>query len=111
MVRVAVGPDGMNKTERRYADHLELQRVMGEVDGWRFEPLKFRIGHGCFYTPDFEVVTADGYLEYHEVKGFWRDDARVKIKAVARLFRDRKFIAVQLVKGAWEFEDIKPGGV
>ena len=57
------------------------------------------------------VVTADGLLQYHEVKGFWRDDARVKIKVAARLFRDRKFIAVQWKAKRWVFEVISPSGV
>ena len=107
-VRVVSGPDGMNKTERRYAQTLELD---DRVTTWRFEPLKFRLAAGCFYTPDFEVVTADGLLQYHEVKGFWRDDARVKIKVAARLFRDRKFIAVQWKAKRWVFEVISPSGV
>jgi hypothetical protein len=99
----------MNKTERAYSQRLETLRLAGEILAWRFEPLKFRLGHACYYTPDFEVVDLDGLLEYHEVKGFWRDDARVKIKTAARLFGDRRFIAVQLVKGSWSVEDINPG--
>lgn len=98
----------MNKTERAYADDLELRRLAGEILRWRFEPLKFRIGHACFYTPDFEVVLPDGTVQYHEVKGFWRDDARVKIKAVASLFNDRHFQAVQKAGMGWKVEEIKP---
>jgi hypothetical protein len=98
----------MNKTEQAYSEHLEALRLAGELRAWRFEPLKFRIGRGCYYTPDFEVITAEGYLEYHEVKGWWRDDARVKIKAVASLFPDRRFIAVQKSKAGWKVEEIKP---
>lgn len=112
MARVVVGPDGMNKTERAYSAKLSLDKSEGLIQEWRFEPLKFRIGHACFYTPDFEIVTSDGLLEYHEVKGYWMDDARVKIKAVARLFRDRRFVAVKKAKrGGWDFEEIKPSGV
>jgi hypothetical protein len=33
-----------------------------------------------FYTSDFMVMLADGRLEAHEVKGFWQEDARAKIK-------------------------------
>ncbi len=109
--RVRVAADGMNKTERAYSQTLEIQRLAGTIRHWRFEPLKFRIGHACYYTPDFEVVTAEGLLEYHEVKGRWMDDARVKIKAVARLFRDRRFLAVKAKRGSWEFEEISPSGL
>jgi hypothetical protein len=98
----------MNKTERAYADRLELLKRAGEIRTWRFEPVKFRLGHTCWYCPDFEVVTKSGELEYHEVKGFWRDDARVKIKTAASMYRDRAFIAVQWKKKAWVFEPISP---
>ena len=106
MARVRVGSDGMNTTERAYADRLELLRRAGEIRCWRFEPVKFRLAKGTYYTPDFEVITDGGELEYHEVKGFWRDDARVKIKVAARLFDDRRFVAVQWVKRVWQFEEI-----
>jgi hypothetical protein len=116
MARVRAGsePGGMNRTEREYAGVLDLRVAAGEVARWRFEPLKFRLGAACFYTPDFEVVLADGTLEYHEVKGgHWMEDARVKIKAVAALFADRRFVAVQKRRkkdgGGWKVEEIKPG--
>ena len=32
------------------------------------------------------MILADGTLELHEVKGFWRDDAKVKIKAAAQQY-------------------------
>ena len=110
-VRIQTNALGMNKTEQAYADLLELRKRAGEIHGYRFEPLKFNLGSACFYTPDFEVVLPDGVLEYHEVKGFWRDDARVKIKAVARQFSDRLFVVVMKKAkkhgGGWEREEIR----
>lgn len=79
--RLPVG--AMNKTEAAYAAHLELLRQSGEVKWIRFEGLKLRLADNTFYTPDFAVMAADGVLEMHEVKGFWQDDARVKIKVAA----------------------------
>jgi hypothetical protein len=38
-------------------------------------------------------MRADGSLECHEVKGFWADDARVKIKVAAEMYPFR-FIAI-----------------
>ena len=70
----------MNKTEAKYANLLESRRVAGEILSYHFEEIKFKIGHNCWYTPDFFVVKQN-CLEVHEVKGFMRDDARVKIKA------------------------------
>ncbi|TAN00946.1 MAG: hypothetical protein EPN45_13510 [Rhizobiaceae bacterium] len=93
----------MNKTEAAYAQHLELRRAVGEVQWYAYEGLKFRLADNTFYTPDFAVMLADGTLEAHEVKGFWEDDARVKIKVAASLF-PLQFIAVKKDKSGWSFE-------
>ncbi len=84
----------MNKTEAAYGQHLELLKRAGEVLWYRFEGLKLRLADGTFYTPDYFVMVAGGQLECHEVKGFWQDDARVKIKVAADLYPLR-FIAVR----------------
>ena len=54
------------------------------------------------------VVRPDGTLEFHEVKGFWRDDARVKIKTAADKF-PFVFIAAKQTKTGWEIETIQEG--
>jgi hypothetical protein len=46
-----------------------------------------------FYTCDFAVLRADMSFELHEVKGYWEQDSRVKIKVAASLYPFR-FIAV-----------------
>src|SRR5690242_6034111 len=93
----------MNRLEAKYAQELELRRRVGEITWWEFEPLKFRLADNTFYTPDFLVMLPDGQLEAHEVKGFWQDDARVKIKVSAEHF-PVKFVAVTQARGAWQFE-------
>jgi hypothetical protein len=100
---------GMNKTEWRYADHLDNLIRLGEVKEWAFEADKLTLGHRCTYTPDFRVTFADGRIEYHEVKGFWRDDARVKIKVAARLNPQTMFKAVKWVNRQWVYELIPSG--
>lgn len=87
-------PQGMNKLEREYAEHLEIRRIAGEVLWWAYEPIKFRLAASTFYTPDFGVMLANGEVEFHETKGFWEDDARVKIKCAADKFPFR-FIALK----------------
>jgi hypothetical protein len=82
--RMPVG--GMNKTEQAYADRLEAMRRNGFVLWFEFEAIKLRLADNTFYTPDFTVMAHDGVIEFHEVKGFWEDDARVKIKVAAKLF-------------------------
>lgn len=99
----------MNRWEQDYANMLEDQRQAGEIRGWEYEPEKLRLAKRTWYTPDFRVVRADGRIEFHEVKGFWRDDARVKIKVAARLHPYR-FLAVQKIPkgdgGGWKYEEI-----
>ena len=84
----------MNKTEAEYAQLLAMRKQAGEVAWYRFEGVKLRLADKTFYSPDFAVMLANGQLEMHEVKGFWRDDARVKIKVAAEQFPFR-FIAVR----------------
>ncbi|MCZ4064110.1 DUF1064 domain-containing protein [Oxalobacter aliiformigenes] len=84
----------MNKTEAEYAEHLEILKRTGEIAWYRFEGMKFRLADNTFYTPDFAVMRPDGELEMHEVKGFWRDDARVKIKVAADIY-PVEFVAVK----------------
>lgn len=53
-------------------------------------------------------MNADGVMEMHEVKGFWTDDARVKIKVAADQYPFR-FIAFKAVAksrgGGWLREE------
>ena len=97
----------MNKTEAAYAGHLELLRHAGQVQWFKFEGLKLRLADNTFYTPDFAVMSADGVMEMHEVKGFWQDDARAKIKIAADLYPFR-FIAIKALPkkagGGWGVE-------
>ena len=104
--RLKVG--AMNQTEAAYARTLELRKASGEVAWYKFEGLKFRLADNTFYTPDFAVLLADGSLEAHEVKGYWQDDARAKIKIAADIYPLR-FVAVQALPkkagGGWKTEE------
>ncbi|MBO3002248.1 DUF1064 domain-containing protein [Stenotrophomonas maltophilia] len=111
MTRFARGrmPAGqMNKAEQAYAQHLERLRATGDVEWYRFEGVKLRLADNTFYTPDFAVMSGDGVMEMHEVKGFWTDDARVKIKVAAGQYPFR-FIAFKAVAknrgGGWLREE------
>lgn len=93
-----------NQTEAAYQRLLELAKAAGEIAWYRFEGIKFRLADNTFYTPDFIVMTATGLLEAHEVKGFWTDDARVKIKVAAEQYPVR-FVAVKKGRaGGWDYE-------
>lgn len=104
--RLPVG--SMNKTEAAYEAHLREQQHAGAVLWFKFEGVKLRLADNTFYTPDFAVLPSACVLELHEVKGFWQDDARVKIKVAASLYPFR-FIAVKARAkrdgGGWEQEE------
>ncbi|PZO78488.1 MAG: DUF1064 domain-containing protein [Mesorhizobium amorphae] len=98
----------MNKTEIAYAAHLEEGKAAGEILWWAFEPWKLRLAENTFLTPDFGVMRFDGSIECHEVKGFWMEDARVKIKVAASKHPFR-FLAVKVRPkregGGWTVEE------
>jgi len=98
----------MNKTEEAYAAHLESLRSIGLVAWYKFEGVKLRLADNTFYSPDFAVMTASGVMQMHEVKGFWQDDARVKIKVAADIY-PFEFLAVKVKPkkdgGGWAKEE------
>ena len=102
-------PGEMNRTEQAYAQHLELRKQAGEVAWFRFEGVKLRLADNTFYTPDFFVMLANGELEAHEVKGFMRDDANVKLKVASASFPLRFYLIKARAKkdgGGWDVEAI-----
>jgi len=93
-----------NKTEALYEDRvLKPALHSGEIAWYRFEGIKLRLADNTFYTPDYAVMRRNGEMEIVEVKGFWTDDARVKIKVAAAQY-PFQFVAVQRVKGEWKEE-------
>ena len=97
---------GMNRTEARYAGELDLRQKVGEIAWYAFEGVTLKLGFDCRYTPDFAVMLANGELEMHEVKGFFRDDALVKIRTAATIFPFR-FMLARLEKGAFNVQEVK----
>lgn len=101
-------PGVMNGTESEYAALLETRKLTGDIAWYSFEAITLKLAQDTRLTPDFLVMRGDGSLECHEVKGFWEDDARVKIKVAAEKFPFR-FIAVQRIPkkhgGGWKAEE------
>jgi len=98
----------MNKTEAAYSEILSMMRHTGEIQWFKFEGVKLRLADNTFYSPDFAVMRKSGEMEMHEVKGFWQDDAKVKIKVASDLYPFR-FVAVKLLPkskgGGWQEEE------
>jgi hypothetical protein len=99
----------MNKTEARFAEMLEGKLRRNEIAWYGFEAVRLKLATKTYYTPDFVILHNDGTLEFAEVKGHWEDDARVKIKVVAKMFWMFTFRAYKPVAqkhgGGWETEE------
>ena len=107
----------MNKIEAAYAELLELRRLGGEIQKWRYEGIKLRLAHNTWYTPDFVVEMSDDTVECHEVKATWtkgrfagkagfKEDSRVKIKVAAQIYDTMfRFVAVHGAqrRGTWDW--------
>jgi hypothetical protein len=91
-----------SKTERLYADKLAWDIKDGVIARWEYEPLKFRLGDGAWYTPDFAVWTPGG-LDLIEIKGgFVREAARVRFLVAKRLYPEFTWRMIQRkLSGAW----------
>ena len=98
----------MNSWESRYADHLTMLLKFNKIRHFALEAVKIRLAKRTWYTPDFHVIQNDSSHEFHEVKGFWRDDARVKVKVAAENNRWAKFVIVTVKETWFEFEEIVP---
>lgn len=96
----------LNKTERAYEETLKTRMLVGEILYYKFEAVKLRLADNCFYTPDFLVMNVAQEIELHEVKGFWTDDARVKVKVAAAEYPLFRFVAVRKSAGGlWATEE------
>lgn len=94
----------LNKTEKEYLQYI---RCLGFA--WiGVQNITLKLGHDCRYTPDFVTVDVNGHMDVREVKGFFRDDAKVKIAVAARLFPWMTFQVVRKTKAGWEHKPIKP---
>ena len=105
-VKPILNDKGMNKLEARYSQKLELMKATGEILDWLYEPMGLRLGSKCFYHPDFLVIYEDRF-EWHETKGFMRDDALVKLKASASKFHWFNFYLCRWIKKEWVIEKVK----
>lgn len=95
---------GMNKTEKARAIELEALKRAGKIAAWWYEALTFKLADDTRYTPDFLVQESDGLLRVEEIKGFWRDDARVKVKLYAKLFPLPLVVLRARKGGGWDKE-------
>ncbi len=95
----------LNKTEKAYLAYLRMLRV----PKIRMQAITLKLADDCRLTVDFTYQDENGRLVFVDVKGgFWREDAKIKIKMAARLFPEFRFVVAHKTKTGWNQEDIKP---
>jgi len=94
-------PGVMNKTEKLYADRLEIAKQTKEILSYGFEQVTFKIAPKTTYTPDFMVIYP-GHIEFHEVKGFLRESGNIKFKATAAMHPEFGWKMIRYNKKVWE---------
>lgn len=94
----------MNGAERQRGVELEAMKRAGQIADWWFERWTFKLADDCRFIPDFVIQDCDGSLRVEEVKGFWRDDAKVKIRVFAAQFPFPTRALVKRKGGGWDIE-------
>lgn len=105
VVRPTTDENGLNKTESAWHDILV---AMGKYARIRVHAVTLKLADDTRYTPDFQTTDPAGEVIFWEVKGFFRDDAKVKIKVAARDFTEFKFMLVRKECPGWITQEVKP---
>lgn len=110
--------DGMSKLERAFRDEvLEPAWVRRAIREYRREAVKLRLAGRTWYAPDFSVELHQGeqgtppMIVMVELKGFMRDDAAVKLKVAADLYREYSWMLVTREKRRWIVRDVTSSGI
>jgi hypothetical protein len=111
--RVRVGIEYASRLEAEFAAELQWWKESGQIQIWRYEPIVLRLGPGLTYRPDFWVVWKDGSVGFVEVKGWMRDDARVKLLTAAEQYPEFRFLLATKPggkRGQWVLTEINGNG-
>lgn len=96
----------LNKTETAYERVLISRKLAGEVIWYRFHPFNVRLADNTHYRPDVLVLSADGHLEIHEIKGsFTSEMGNIKIKLCAEVLPVFRMIKVSKTKAGFTYEE------
>lgn len=102
-IKPSTDEEKLNRTERKWLE--EMRRRGYENIG--VQDVTLKLGADLRYTCDFNAIV-NGRWTFYEVKGFMRDDARVKLLATARKHRHLDFWLIEWKKGQWIETPIKP---
>jgi hypothetical protein len=97
-------PGQMNRSERKYADILELRRLAGEILAWQFEAITLKLAdkppgstmRGLRIVPDFAVWMLDSQIEFHEVKGHREDKWIATWKVAIERYPHNRFVLAEV---------------
>jgi hypothetical protein len=84
-----------------------VRKAAREIADYWYESVKLRLADGSWFVIDFFVMLADGRLEGWEVKGHWRESARLRIKVAAERYPFLFYSAQRRKKkdgGGWSVE-------
>jgi hypothetical protein len=96
-----------SKLESDYAARLTALQNVGVIRSWKYEAVRFKIGNGASFTPDFLVEELDGTIEFHETKGpFAREASIVRIKSAALQYPWCRFYLVTRHGDNWQSERV-----
>lgn len=118
-VKGAVISDGMNKLERRFRDNiLEPAYVRGDLAAYYREPFRLVLTGQTTYRPDFVAVERPAEqglpprLVVCEIKGFFRDDAKLKIKWGASSYPCFRWLVIYHRRhGGWIVQEVDSRGI
>lgn len=96
---------GLNKLESAFFEYLKHAYPREDIVP---HGVTLLLGNNLRYTPDFICFFEDG-LTVWETKGpYFRDDAKVKLKAAATKYKRIKVYLVQKIEGRWRIEKVLP---
>jgi hypothetical protein len=99
--RIRQNSAGLNKTEQAYSDYLRL--MFKHV----YREPSLPLANGLRYKVDFVVVSEQGRIEGHEVKGRAYSTGIAKLKMAASLYPWIKFRLVTKRKGGgWDIQEV-----
>lgn len=98
-----------SKLELNWANYLDVLKAVKDIDGWAYEPLRFKLpGERNYYKIDFSAWK-NGGVTFYELKGWNQSDSRslVKLKTAAGLNPWGKFVLVKNHDGIWDEQVIR----
>lgn len=96
----------LNKTEARYANHLEKLKMAGEVLWYRNHAFGLYFEDGTRYTPDFMVMDKDGGITLIDCKAYYKNKGKAHIEpdSMLRMKRTAHEYWMFTVKATWEVD-------